>query len=47
MPIGESGISSRMGAAAKENARKHLIEDHWQEWVNAYKMLFPTDWTYQ
>jgi glycosyltransferase involved in cell wall biosynthesis len=36
-----------MGAAAKENARKYLIEDHWQEWVNAYRMLFPADWTFQ
>lgn len=36
-----------MGAAAKENARKYLIEDHWKEWVNAYKMLFPVDWDYQ
>jgi glycosyltransferase involved in cell wall biosynthesis len=36
-----------MGAAAKENARKHTIEEHWPEWVNAYKMLFPVDWDYQ
>lgn len=36
-----------MGAAAQENARKYLIEDHWQEWVNAYKMLFPASWDYK
>lgn len=37
----------QMGLAAKQNARKYLIEDHWQEWVNAYKMLFPVGWEYQ
>lgn len=36
-----------MGAAAQENARKYLIEDHWQEWVNAYKTLFPVGWDYK
>lgn len=36
-----------MGAAAKENARKHTIEGHWQEWVSVYKMMFPVGWDYR
>lgn len=36
-----------MGAAAIENARKHTIEKHWQEWVNVYKMLFPVGWDFK
>jgi glycosyltransferase involved in cell wall biosynthesis len=43
----DEDLRLKMGAAAIENARKHLIEDHWQEWVNAYKMLFPVGWDYQ
>jgi glycosyltransferase involved in cell wall biosynthesis len=43
----DEALRRQMGLAAKENARKHLIEDHWQEWVNAYKMLFPAGWEYQ
>jgi glycosyltransferase involved in cell wall biosynthesis len=43
----DEDLRLKMGAAAKENARKYLIEDHWHEWVNAYKMLFPVGWDYQ
>jgi glycosyltransferase involved in cell wall biosynthesis len=43
----DEDLRLKMGAAAKENARQHLIENHWPEWVNAYKMLFPADWEYQ
>jgi glycosyltransferase involved in cell wall biosynthesis len=39
----------KMGAAAKEEARKHTIErpENWGKWVNAYKMLFPMGWNYR
>jgi glycosyltransferase involved in cell wall biosynthesis len=43
----DEDLRLKMGAAAKENARKHTIEGNWQRWVNAYKMLFPADWDYQ
>jgi len=32
----DDGLRERMGAAAKEHARKFTIEDHWQEWAQAY-----------
>ena len=29
-------LRAEMGAAAREHARKFAIEDHWQEWADAY-----------
>jgi glycosyltransferase involved in cell wall biosynthesis len=40
-------LRAKMGEAAKEKARQNTIEGHWQEWVNAYKMLFPVGWEFR
>ena len=32
----DDGMRERMGAAAREHARGFAIEDHWQEWAQAY-----------
>lgn len=44
---GSTDLRHRMGEAAKAKARQHTIEGHYQEWVNAYKMLFPVGWEYK
>lgn len=33
----DDGLRERMSAAAREHARKFTIEDHWQEWAQAYE----------
>jgi glycosyltransferase involved in cell wall biosynthesis len=33
----DDGLRESMGAAAREHARKHTIEGHWQEWAQAYE----------
>lgn len=43
----DEDLRLRMGAAGKEKARQHTIEKHYQEWVNAYRMLFPVGWEYK
>lgn len=43
----DDGLRAKMGDAAKEKARVNTIEGHWQEWVNAYKTLFPVGWGYR
>jgi hypothetical protein len=30
-------LRAEMGAAAREHARRYAIEDHWQEWAQAYE----------
>lgn len=37
----------KMGEAAKAKARENTIEQHYAEWVNAYKMLFPVGWEFK
>jgi glycosyltransferase involved in cell wall biosynthesis len=43
----DEGMRLRMSAAAKEKARRNTIEGHYQEWVDAYKLLFPIGWEYK
>jgi hypothetical protein len=43
----DEDLRLRMGAAAKEKARRNTIEGHWREWADAYKMLFPMGWEYK
>jgi glycosyltransferase involved in cell wall biosynthesis len=40
-------LRAEMGAAAKVKASANVVEDHVQEWVNAYKTLFPVGWEYK
>jgi glycosyltransferase involved in cell wall biosynthesis len=37
---GDDALRAKMGEAAREMARRHLIEDHWQQWEAAYAGLF-------
>lgn len=37
---GDDGLRAKMGAAARDMARRHLIEDHWTAWRDAYAGLF-------
>ena len=37
---GDDELRAKMGAAAQEMARQHLIEDHFTEWASAYRGLF-------
>lgn len=37
---GDDDLREKMGEAAQDMARRHLIEDHWQDWANAYRGLF-------
>jgi glycosyltransferase involved in cell wall biosynthesis len=43
----DEDLRLKMSAAAIATAREHTIEKHYQEWVNAYKMLFPVGWEYR
>lgn len=36
----DDGLRDRMGEAAREMARRHLIEDRWRDWEAAYRGLF-------
>ena len=36
----DNGLREKMGAAAQDMAREHLIEDHWVRWRDAYAGLF-------
>lgn len=38
---GDDGLRAKMGAAARDMAREHLIEDRWTQWAAAYGKLFP------
>lgn len=40
-------LRAKMGAAAKEKARLNTIELHYDDWVRAYKMLFPIGWEFK
>lgn len=40
-------LRKQMGENAKEKARLNTIELHYNEWVNAYKMLFPVGWEFK
>jgi len=44
---GDEALRLKMGAAGKEKARQNTIEGHYEDWVNAYKMLFPVGWEYK
>ena len=33
-------LRAKMGEAAREMARRHLIEDGWTAWRDAYESLF-------
>jgi glycosyltransferase involved in cell wall biosynthesis len=44
---GSTDLRTRMGEAAKAKARENTIEQHYSEWVNAYRMLFPVGWEYK
>jgi glycosyltransferase involved in cell wall biosynthesis len=44
---GDDDLRRKMGAAAKEKARENTIEQHYGEWVSAYRMLFPVGWEYK
>jgi len=44
---GSTDLRLKMGEAAKAKAREHTIEGHYMEWVNAYKMLFPSGWEFK
>jgi glycosyltransferase involved in cell wall biosynthesis len=37
---GDDELRAKMGEAAREMARRHLIEDHWTRWRDAYQGLF-------
>jgi len=37
---GDEALREKMGSAARELARQHTIEEHWQEWERAYQGLF-------
>jgi glycosyltransferase involved in cell wall biosynthesis len=43
----EPELRQKMGEAAKEKARLNTIELHYDEWVRAYKMLFPIGWEFK
>lgn len=43
----DESLRLKMGGAAKEKARLNTIEQHWQEWVNVYRMLFPVGWEFK
>jgi len=43
----DEGLRLKMGEAAKEKARENTIEAHYDEWVRAYKMLFPVGWGFK
>ena len=43
----DTELRESMGKAAKEEARKHTIEQNWQKWVNVYKMLYPVGWEFK
>jgi hypothetical protein len=36
---GDNDLREKMGAAARDMAREHLIEDHWTRWEAAYRGL--------
>jgi hypothetical protein len=38
---GDDALRARMGEAARDMARRHLIEDRWADWAAAYTALFP------
>jgi hypothetical protein len=37
---GDDELRAKMGQAAREMARRHLIEDHWEDWARAYRAMF-------
>jgi len=37
----DDGLRAKMGEAARDMARRHLIEDRWADWAAAYSGLFP------
>jgi glycosyltransferase involved in cell wall biosynthesis len=37
---GDEGLRAKMGEAARDMARRHLIEDRWTDWEAAYRGLF-------
>lgn len=37
---GDDALREKMGIAAQDMARRHLIEDHWTRWRDAYAGLF-------
>jgi hypothetical protein len=37
---GDDDLREKMGQAAQDMARRHLIEDHWPAWAGAYAGLF-------
>lgn len=37
---GDDGLRLKMGEAARDMARRHLIEDRWRDWEAAYRGLF-------
>jgi hypothetical protein len=41
---GDDGLRAKMGEAAREMARRHLIEDHWTAWRDAYEGLSRLCW---
>ena len=43
----DEDLRLKMAAAAREHAAKFTIEEHCTEWVNAYKMLFPSGWEFK
>lgn len=38
---GDGDLRAKMGEAARDMARRHLIEDGWTAWRDAYESLFP------
>lgn len=36
----DDALRAKMGEAARQMARQHLIEDHWTDWAAAYASLF-------
>ena len=37
----DNELRAKMGEAAREMARRHLIEEHWQDWAAAYRGMWP------
>jgi glycosyltransferase involved in cell wall biosynthesis len=40
----DDALREKMGAAAVEMARRHLIEDGWTNWRDAYEIMFRLHW---
>jgi glycosyltransferase involved in cell wall biosynthesis len=47
MLANDEDLRLKMKAAALETAKQYTIEQHWQKWIDCYRMLFPVGWEFQ